>query len=202
MNTDAPIPPELIEQYCLGLMSQKDQRAIVQQASQNAVLKQQIDRFMEQLEIRLRNEASAPPAAVKTKTLLLLNNLQVEQHGSLEERPVLNKYSDYKNWLRLLKPLLPQKLDGNMFVQEFRNDEQVSQTLIWTRVDYPDEVHSDVHESFIILQGRCRCFIDGKAVDLGAGDYLEIPMHKHHDVRVLEVPVLALVQRIKVASSV
>ncbi len=39
-----------------------------------------------------------------------------------------------------------------MFIQELRNDNNISQTLIWTAVDYPDEVHDDVENES--LKGR------------------------------------------------
>ena len=95
--------------------------------------------------------------------------------------------------------MLPEKLTDKMFIHVLRDDQQVSQTLIWTAVDYPDEVHEDVKECFIILKGKCRCYIEAEVVELGPGGFLEIPLHKHHDVKVLEYPVLAVVQRIKVA---
>ena len=136
---------------------------------------------------------------LKSKTLNLLENLKPEYEANVDALPLLNKYADHKNWLRIVKPLLPEKLDINMFIQELRNDNNISQTLIWTAVDYPDEVHDDVEECFIILEGKCRCYIEDEVVELGPGGFLEIPLYKHHDVQVLEHPVLAVVQRIKVA---
>jgi mannose-6-phosphate isomerase-like protein (cupin superfamily) len=199
MNEETFITPHIIEQYCLGLLSEQEHRSVERQATLHSAIEQDILHFMEGLERRLSSQRLDLPGELKSKTLNLLHNLKIEQEGELKEQPLINKYSDYKNWLRFVKPLLPAKLEEDLFTQEVRNDDHVSQIVIWTNVDYPDEVHTEVQESFIILQGRCRCFIDGQAVELEAGGFLEIPLHKHHDVQVLESPVLAVVQRIKVA---
>jgi mannose-6-phosphate isomerase-like protein (cupin superfamily) len=199
MNEEIFITPHIIEQYCLGLLSEQELQAVERQAKLHSDVEQEILRFMESLEQRLINQRVDLPGDLKTKTLQLLHNLKIEHEGELAAQPLINKYSDHRNWLRLVKPLLPEKLEEVLFTQDVRNDDFVSQTVIWTNIDYPDEVHTDVQESFMILQGRCRCFIDGQAVELEPGGFLEIPLHKHHDVQVLETPVLAVVQRIKVA---
>jgi mannose-6-phosphate isomerase-like protein (cupin superfamily) len=199
MNANTPITPLLIEQYCLGLLTQEQYKEVAQWAAVQPAVQQNIDRYMTELEQRLCKQSKALPESLKSKTLHLLHNLKVEQEGDLNEKPMLNKYSDYRDWLRLVQPLLPEELDQDIFIHEIHKDDHVSQTLIWTAVDYPDELHTDVHESFIILQGTCRCYIDGDAIELGPGGYLEIPLHKHHDVQVLQSPVLAVVQRLKVA---
>jgi mannose-6-phosphate isomerase-like protein (cupin superfamily) len=122
----------------------------------------------------------------------------LEGKQDINNLPLLNKYTDYKKWLHLVKPLLPLKLEDDFFIHELRKDENVMQMLLWIKVDYPEEVHEDVDECIIILEGRCRCSIGGKVVELGPGEFLEIPLYQHHNVKVLE-PVLAVVQRIKVA---
>jgi mannose-6-phosphate isomerase-like protein (cupin superfamily) len=141
-----------------------------------------------------------PPPGVKQKVLQLLDNLRLEEEKNLDRLPLLNKYTDHRNWLDVVEPVLPETLNEKMFVCNLRNDESVSQTLIWTKIDYPDEVHEDLQECFIILRGNCRCYIGDEVVELGPGGFVEIPMYAHHNVRVLgKEPVLAVVQRVKVA---
>jgi len=65
------------------------------------------------------------------------------------------------------------------------------------RHGYPDEVHTDVWESFIVLEGECECYIGtDTVVRLKAGGYLEIPMHEHHDVKIISDYVVGIMQRI------
>jgi mannose-6-phosphate isomerase-like protein (cupin superfamily) len=198
MDDKMNITPGIIESYCLGLLDGEESRMIEEQANVNTELKQEIDAFMLSLEEYAMANAVEPGEDVRMKTLSLLNNLKLEDTPSITALPLINKFTDYKNWLHIVQPLLPGETPDAMFVHELRNDDAVSQTVIWTSVDYPDEVHEDEEECFIILKGKCRCFIEEKVVELGPGGFLEIPMFKHHDVKVLE-PVLAVVQRVKVA---
>jgi mannose-6-phosphate isomerase-like protein (cupin superfamily) len=199
MDQKAYMASGIIEDYCLGILADEESRAVEQRAQLYPEIKQKIEDYLNALEQYALDSNLYPPKHVKNKTLELLDNLQLEQKGKLNELPLLNKYSDLKNWLQIVKPILPENLNDKMFIHVLRNDKKISQTLIWTAVDYPDEVHEDVEECFIILKGKCRCYIEDEVVELGPGGFLEIPMYKHHDVKVLEYPVLAVVQRIKVA---
>jgi mannose-6-phosphate isomerase-like protein (cupin superfamily) len=181
------------------MLNDEENRAVEQYAQLHADVKQEIDAYMQALEQYALDNAIKPDEQLKTHIFELINNLETEQEANPQHPPLLNKYSDLGNWLKIVEPLLPGELEEDMFVKELRNENGVSQTIIWTKIDYPDEVHDEVEECFIILKGTCRCYIEGKMIEVGTGGFLEIPMFKHHDVRVLESPVLAVVQRIKVA---
>jgi mannose-6-phosphate isomerase-like protein (cupin superfamily) len=198
MDDKMNITPGIIESYCLGLLDAEECKMIEEHANIDAQLRQEMDTFMLSLEEYAIANAVEPGDDVRKRTLSLLNNLGLENQQSIQNLPLLNKFTDHKNWLHLVEPLLPAEVPESMFVHELRNNAGISQTLIWTSVNYPDEVHEDEEECFIILKGRCRCFIEERVVELGPGGFLEIPMFKHHDVKVLE-PVLAVVQRVKVA---
>jgi mannose-6-phosphate isomerase-like protein (cupin superfamily) len=199
MDHKAYMESGIIEDYCLGVLSAEESKAVERQAKLYPEIKQEIEDYLNALEQYALNSNFYPDSDIKNKTFQLLNNLQLEEEASLDKLPLLNKFSDHNNWLKIVKPVLPEKLSDKMFIRVLRDDKKVSQILIWSAVDYPDEVHEDVKECFIILKGRCRCYIEDEVVELGPGGFLEIPMYKHHDVRVLEYPVLAVVQRIKVA---
>jgi len=199
MDTKAYIASGIIEDYCLGILSDEESRMVEQYAEMHSEIKQEINAFMQAIEQYTLDNAINPGEQIKAKIFQLIDNLTTENEASLQHLPLINKYSDLKSWLRIVEPLLPEELEENMFIKELRNEHGVSQTIIWTKIDYPDEVHEQVEECFIILKGKCRCYIEGETIEVDAGGFLEIPMFKHHDVRVLESPVLAVVQRIKVA---
>ncbi len=198
MKSDTILPPGLIEDYCLGVLNQEDQKLAEALINQHPQAKEEVDSFMQGLEQYALDCAVMPPKEIRHKTMQLLENLHTEEQADVNNPALLNKYADAKNWLKLIKPLLPEKLGTDMFIKELRNDNYIAQLIIWTPIDYPDEVHTDEQECFFILEGRCKCFIGETVIEMGPGDFLEIPMHQHHDVKVLE-PVLALVQRIKAA---
>jgi mannose-6-phosphate isomerase-like protein (cupin superfamily) len=200
MDMQEYISSGIIEDFCLGFLNEDESKAVLQKAQQHPEIKREIDTFMFALEQYATHSSFTPSAELKDKTMQLLANLAAEEEKNIQHLPMLNKHSDYKNWLTIVAPVLPQTLNEKMFVRELRNDDKVTQMIIWTHIDYPDEVHEAVQECFIILRGKCRCFIDDKVVELEAGGFLEIPMYTHHNVEVLgNEPVLAVVQRVKVA---
>ncbi|HEX8331889.1 MAG TPA: cupin domain-containing protein [Segetibacter sp.] len=198
MNDSTKILPGDIESYCLGLLSEEENRAVAEQAALHADIKEQIDEFRSLLEHYALSNAIQPPIDLKNKILTSLSNLKLEEAANIDLLPLVNKYSDHNNWLKIVQPLLPEEQPTGMFVKELRNDNHVTQILMWAAIDYPDEVHHDEEECFIVLMGKCRCYIGDKSVILSAGDFVEIPLHVHHNVEVLE-PVIAIVQRKKVA---
>lgn len=198
MNSKTHITPGIIEDYCLDVLSPQDNNKFVQLMSAFPEIKQEADAFMEALGQYAADATQFSPANTKHKILDTLDNLLTEEKATPQQLPLLNKYSDHKNWLKIVKPMLPETLQKQTLVRNLRNDDVVSQLLIWTTVDFPEEIHSNEQECFIILEGRCRCQIGDQIIEMGPGDFLEIPMYQHHDVHMLE-PVLALVQRIKIA---
>ncbi len=191
------ITPGTIEAYCLGLLAPGDCREVERLVEADPDLRRELDEFMLSIEKFALANAVDPGEEVRLRTFNLIHNLQHEQQQDLGNLALLNKFSDSRQWLRIVEPLLPQNLEG-MFVHELRNDGQLTQTLIWAEVDYPDEVHDDEEECFIILKGRCRCFIGDEIIELGPGGFIEVPMFVHHNIEMIE-PVLAVVQRKKVA---
>jgi mannose-6-phosphate isomerase-like protein (cupin superfamily) len=198
MDHSTKILPGDIESYCLGLLTEEENRTIAEQAAKHVDVKAEIDNFTSLLEHHVILNAIQPPGDLKNKILTSLGNLKLEEAANIDLLPLVNKYSDHNNWLKIVQPLLPKEQPTGMFVKELRNDSKVSQILMWAAVDYPDEVHHDEEECFIVLKGRCRCFVGDRTVELGPGDFLDIPLHVHHNVEVLE-PVIAIVQRKKIA---
>lgn len=199
MDSKTYIASGIIEDYCLGTLSDEESRTVEQYAQLHSDVQHEINAFMQTLEQYALDNAIDPGEQLKTKIAQLIDNLATELEATSQNLPLLNKYSDLGTWLRIVEPLLPAALEGNMFVKELRNEHGVSQTIIWSKIDYPDEVHEEVEECFIILKGKCRCYIEGEIIEVDAGGFLEIPMFKHHDVKVIESPVLAVIQRVKVA---
>lgn len=198
MDLQAYIKSGIIEDYCLGVLPTEESKKVAQMAMDFPEIKQEVDAYTEALGQYGANAAQFSAAKAKNKIFSTITNLITEQTSNLEQLPLLNKYSEYTNWLKIVKPMLPEKLHKPTLVRSLRNDDCVSQLLIWTTVNFPEEIHNNEQECFIILEGRCRCHIGDQIIEMGPGDFLEVPMHKHHDVQILE-PVLALVQRIKAA---
>jgi mannose-6-phosphate isomerase-like protein (cupin superfamily) len=197
MDIKAYIASGVIEDYCLGSLDEKQMQEVDRLAADHPSIRKEIIACQQSVELYARSLDRPAPEALKENTLALIDNLIREESIQTNELPLLNKYSDSKNWLLKVRPLLPGKLEDDMFVHVLQDNEEVEQLLMWTRVDIPDEVHVLEKESFIVLEGECECYIDDKVIKLKAGEFIDIPMHAHHDVKVVKGPVLAIVQRLK-----
>jgi mannose-6-phosphate isomerase-like protein (cupin superfamily) len=200
MDIQAYIETGILQDYCLGFLTEAEMKEVELKAFTYPELQKEIFAYQQALErYAMDFSFTVPPANLKADTLGILDNLLKEQNAHAQDLPLLNKYAVRENWLSVIKPLLPLELKGEMFTKVLRNDEQVFQTIIWTKVDYPDEVHDDLKESFMVLEGECECFFGSEVIKLGPGGFFDVPMHTHHDVRIINGPVLAVMQRLKVA---
>ncbi|HEY4150188.1 MAG TPA: cupin domain-containing protein [Chitinophagaceae bacterium] len=198
MDVQAYILSGIIEDYCLGLLSVEDISQVEQNAALYPVVRMEIQAFRRVLEHYVLPHTVPVPDALKDKVIGLINNLAKERSGGTE-LPLINKYSHRESWLRIVKPLLPETPPDGFFGRMLRNDERVFQTIIWSSHDIPDEVHTDTHESFIVLEGECECCLGDEIIKLGPGGFLEIPLHTRHSVKTFGEPVLAVVQRLQLA---
>ena len=199
MDIQSYIASGIVEDYCLGVLDKEQSAQVEQLAVKYPDLKNEIIACRKALENYAADVAVPPLPALKNKILDALDNLSVEYKRSADNLPFLNKHTEHTNWLQIVKPLLPATLDEEIFVKVLRDDEKVFQTVIWTKTDYPDEVHDDLLECFIVLEGECECYIGDDVIRLGPGGFVDIPLYTHHDVKVVKGPVLAIVQRLKVA---
>ncbi|HLK29536.1 MAG TPA: cupin domain-containing protein [Puia sp.] len=199
MDIKAYIESGIIQDYCLGILSSSENAEVEKNASLHTEVKNEIEAYQKALEKYSMSFAQNVPANLKSKTLGLLDNLAKEKNAQPDHLPLLNKFSDYHNWLRIVKPLLPSELKKDTFIKVLREEDDVMQIVMWVKNYYPDEVHHDLDECFMILEGECECHVEDKIIKLGAGDFFDVPLHKHHDVKVTKGPVLAVVQRLKVA---
>jgi mannose-6-phosphate isomerase-like protein (cupin superfamily) len=201
MDIKAYISSGIIEDYCLGVLPAPAMKQVEEQAALHPAIQEEITAFqqvLEQYSCDFAQTGSYHPS--KEKILGVLDNLLIEEKADAANLPILNKYADSRYWLSAVKPLLPAQLEEPLLVHVLKNTPEVELLLMWTKIDYPDEVHANEKECFLILEGECECYIDEKVIRLSAGGFLDIPMHAHHDVKVIKGPVLAVVQRLKIAS--
>src|SRR5215831_6177697 len=125
MDNQAYIASGIIEDYCLGMLSDEENRAVEQHAQANPEIKQEMNAFMQALEQYALDNAISPDKELKTKIFQLLDNLATEHEATPKHLPLLNKYSDPNTWLSIVEPLLPEVLEENMFVKELRNEHGV-----------------------------------------------------------------------------
>jgi len=197
MNAQAYIESGIVLDYCLGLVTGQDKADFEQALKLYPELDQELKAVQEGLDKYAATYSKSPLDSTKDKVMNALENLLLEKQMNLSKLPVINKFSDHKAWMAAVASLLPNKVEGEPFMHVLTATDSITQVLVMSATDIPDEVHTDVWESFIVLEGECECYIGtDTVVRLKAGGYLEIPMHEHHDVKIISDYVVGIMQRI------
>lgn len=199
MNVSEYIESGVLQEYCLGLLDEQERKAVEEVCAQYPAVRAELEAFQSGLQEYVTEYSVKPPQELQGRIWNSLKNIGSAAKGDAPQLPIIDRSSDHDVWLKIVKPFLPRTLEGDMFIKVIRKDEEAEQTIIWTKVNYPDEVHDDLLESFMILEGECECYVDDKIYRLGPGGYFEIPLYAHHDVKILTPQVLAVLQRRRIA---
>jgi mannose-6-phosphate isomerase-like protein (cupin superfamily) len=181
--------------YSLGLLNENDRLEMEIALELYPQLKEELRMLQDILHKYLRNKPEAS-AELKERIWATLQNISLEKYMNLQHLPLINKYSNHKSWMDAVSPLLPKKLKAPFYARPLTNTKGVTQVLIMSGIDIPDEVHEDELESFILLEGECECHVGERIIKVSAGGYLEIPLHQHHDVKILSEYIVGVMQRI------
>jgi mannose-6-phosphate isomerase-like protein (cupin superfamily) len=198
MNIQEYIATGILEQYCLGMLTDEEMREVATLRSRYPEVETEIRTIEASLEERAGALALEPPPALREQIWNTLENLNKEKNISLQDLPLINRFTNHKAWLGIVKPLIPPQMQEDRVIKVLRESDKVIQMLVVSKSHFEDEVHINEHESFIILEGECECTVGDKVFRLKPGGFTEIPLHTSHDVRVLTPHVTAILQRIAV----
>ncbi len=174
-------------------------------------MKQEIEKTEEALLKYAEAHAVAPPLSLKDKILgniQKLNDLSNNRQSIfLDNVPLISPESNWLDWEEAVKGIEQPADIENVYFHPLRNDDTVEMNLAWVIEEVPEEVHHDILESFILLDGTCECHIyneDGtikKVVRMRAGDYISFKIGEVHDIQITSsVPAKAILQWLKVAA--
>lgn len=194
--------PGILEEYCLGLLSDAEAREITAAAKQCPQLQQQIE-AAEQLLMGITAVTAKP--ALKESILSVFDNLAETNKISLANPPFIHRNSDLNEWKEALENLQPDKDYGNIKVHYLKDtpDHQLCVAWLHDVLDEAEHHANEFAESFFIVEGSCECNIGGQIVCLKAGDYLDIPYNTHHTIKATSPEigyVKAIIQRRKLAA--
>lgn len=135
-----------------------------------------------------------------------LNNQQKERTTlSLQDLPMLNKDSNWLDWAEVVKNIELPKDVISVHLHSLESNETRDLFLAVVQEEVPEEVHHDLLESFILLEGTCTCSVhklDGTVQDIHMreGDYISFELGEHHDICITsKQPAKAILQWLKVA---
>lgn len=189
----------LIELHVMGMLAQDDALLVQKMLSIHPEVRREIDLLETFYEQDARRNAVNPSLQLDRKMELLFSNLDTEQHIQLTKLPLITGFSDSNAWLELVSPLLPKNEPSKRFEKLLRYQDGVMQALVVSPTHIDEEIHEELHESFLILKGTCICTIGESSLNMGPGDYMEIPLHQPHTVTITSSSVTAILQRIQLS---
>lgn len=181
-----------LEQYCFELNNAQLGNEIVALRSAHSEIGQELNRIELTIEKLAKSQAITPSPQLQNRIMAALGI--AEDKIDLDNLPPTSKYSNYESWLKAVEHLIPAEPFDDFFAHPLQQNEQIAQTLVITKLNVPEEVHEEVAESFFILKGTCTCTVGKEVFTLNAGDYLAIPLHTSHDIRIDSPYVIAILQ--------
>jgi mannose-6-phosphate isomerase-like protein (cupin superfamily) len=199
-NLDSFLESGILEMYVLGLASDEELKEVVEMAAIYTEVRKELDAITATLKVYAESKANVLNGTIKP---MLLASIDYEERLKSGEQPtfpaILNndsKISDYNEWLN--RPDMVKQADFNgMYVKIIGYTPEASTAIVWLQDETPYEVHTDEHEKFLILEGTCDIDIDGTIHSMVPGNYLSIPLHAGHVVKVTsQTPCKLILQRV------
>lgn len=199
-NVEAFIKSGILEMYVLGVATDAEIKEVEQMAAAHAEVRAEIDEISGVLKGYAEWGVEAPNSTVKP---LIMASIEYYERMKKGEQPafppVLNEKStlnEYRQWLNRPDMVLPANFT-DIYVKLIGYTPQVTSAIVWIKSETPHEVHRDEHEKFLIVEGTCDIVIDGTAHSLVPGDYMSIPLHAGHVVKVTsKTPCKVILQRV------
>jgi mannose-6-phosphate isomerase-like protein (cupin superfamily) len=184
----------ILEEYCLGLLNEEDQAYLIQMTMLYPEIKAELTAIELAMERWAESTAMEPPAGLKER---VLNQLGFDDSFiplSLQQLPAIDKHADHQAWLNAAAHLAANEPLEDFVCHVLRDDDRIRQMLVITKIDVPEEDHDNLLESFFILKGHCECTVGDDFFRLGPGDFLEIPLHVKHNIKVTSPYIVAVLQ--------
>ncbi len=200
MNTKEYIESGILEIYILGLASKAESDEVEKMATLYPEVKQEMEAIAIALEKYAQQNEKQPHLNIKPLLMATIDYTERLEQGEPQTfPPVLNersKVEDYASWLDREDMKAPVEFE-EIFVKIIGFSPEVTSAIVWIKNMAPEEVHGDEHEKFLILEGTCDITIGDIVHSLVPGDYLAIPLHIDHDVKVTSRnPCKVLLQRV------
>jgi len=180
----------ILEEYVLGLLGETEAAYVTKVAMLFPSIKRELTIIEQSLEQLALDNAVEPSPQNKLK---ILKSLGFAGHH-INYMSAITKDTDLQPWLTVTARLMAEAPQENVAFHQLRQDDHLRQMLVIAKVDIPEEHHDNYLESFFILKGYCECTVGDELFQLGPGDFLEIPLHVKHNIKLTSPYVAAVLQ--------
>jgi hypothetical protein len=192
------IGPKEIEKYLVGENGQLPNEQEVQQ-TEEALLQ------------FAQAHAIEPPLSIKDQILAKIAKLNAQKNAQkafdLNNLPLLTPESNWLDWKETVKDIEQPKIVEDTHLHVLESNDKRELFLAFVKEVVPEEVHHDLLESILLLDGSCECHVFDEAgtplrtVRMRAGDYIAFELGEVHDIQITSgTPAMAILQWLKVAA--
>lgn len=197
MNEKRPQWPEgTLELYVLGALPGAEALEIEAWTAKDPAFREEVDQLRSTLEKAARYNGRSPLAETRTRLLQRID--QLEASRSVDEPPFLNVFSkveDYKKWTAPVEERLRASL-AEFDCVRIGKSADTETFYVKMVVGVPEEVHSDLIERILIVEGDCVFHVGDGQTSLKPGQQFTIPLHlPHHGYTTSAYPCLFILQR-------
>ena len=136
-----------------------------------------------------------------------LNSFKKNQRVlTLDNLPILDASSNWMEWQKVVSDIKPPENYEGIHLHTLESNDQRELFVAWVKEYVEEEVHTDLIESFILLEGTCECHItdaqgNARVVRMGVGDYITMQIGEIHDVIITSLePAKAILQWLKLSA--
>lgn len=125
---------------------------------------------------------------------------------SLDNLPILDQTSNWMDWQQAVEGINPPKDFDGIYLHSLESSPRRELFVAWVKEYVAEEVHTDIVESFILLEGTCECHItdakgNASVVRMAAGDFITMHTGETHDVIITSLePAKAILQWMKLSA--
>ena len=153
--------------------------------------------------------AVKPPLSMRDKILGKIKKLNEQKRNqrkfTLKNLPLLSPDSNWLEWQLAVASIPTPENYNDAFTHTLEDNEIRELHLVWVKDCVPEEVHHELLESFILLEGTCECHViqeDGskRTVRMREGDYISFKLGEIHEIHITSAePAKAILQWLKAA---
>ena len=190
----------ILEYYILGLTNEQETIEVENKAKLHQEIQLEIDQIARALVQFSSAIAPVPNATLRTSILGTIEYMERKKQGEDDFfPPILNKkskISDYNFWI--LKPEMQLADDYiDSYTKIIASNKIATTMIVWLTTVAQPEVHHHQLERFLIIEGSCEITIGTALNYLNKGDYIEIPLHVEHHLKVTStIPCKVILQRV------
>ncbi len=186
----------ILELYVLGVTSAEESAEVEKMAKLHGEIRSEIDRICEVTEEYAQSHAINPPITIKPLLMASIDYMERLKNGEpISSPPFLHPAStiaDYNFWLDSGDAIAPKDFK-NVHARIIGFTPEMATAIIWVRDFTPPEIHTNQIEKFLMVRGSCDIVIGEEIHRLVSGDFLSIPLHISHHVKVTSIESCVLI---------